>query len=37
MSTGAQNLKTGLDARGTAEKEFGRKKFKNGSDGLGTV
>jgi hypothetical protein len=31
MCSGAQNMKTGLDAVDTAEKEFGRAKHENGS------
>jgi hypothetical protein len=31
MNRGAQNLKTGIDALGTAENEFGRAKLENGT------
>jgi hypothetical protein len=31
MSLGAQNMKTGLDALGTAEKQFERAKYENGT------
>jgi hypothetical protein len=31
MIPGEQNLKTGLDARGTAENEYGRAQHENGT------
>jgi hypothetical protein len=36
-SPGAQNMKTGPDALGTAEKEFGAENIKKGPDALDTV
>jgi hypothetical protein len=36
-SSGAQNMKKGPDAPGTAENEFGSAKHENGPDALGNV
>jgi hypothetical protein len=37
MSSGAQNMKTGPDALGTALNEFGAQNMKTGPDALGTA
>jgi hypothetical protein len=37
MSTGAQNMKTGPDALGTAKNMSGSAKQENGANALGTV